>query len=224
MVSLNDRQISICEDLGLPTSCEELTSDQKKKITRIEELLAYLDKKYNDSFSYVGYYEPFLESEKLEAYSSRFNEYEYVTLTVQEDGSFVDDYPFVIVGRLVRDDVVNFLKNETGFAFKAYVITGDTNISDVSSIDMSSISGKTWISLTIFVNGNKSDEDARKIGDAIGEWYKQNGIYGSTNVVAADSGVFDLINFENYQSVKREQGASNLISCDVSQSGEVKIH
>lgn len=101
---LNSRQVSICEDLGLPTSYDELSTEQKKKITRIEELLSYLDKKYTDVFSYVAYYEGFLEKERIEAYSSQFNEYEYVTLTVQKDGSFVDDYPFQFVKRLVRED------------------------------------------------------------------------------------------------------------------------
>lgn len=222
--NLNERQISICEDLGLSTTYEGLTTDQQKKITRIEELLQQLDKKYNDTFFYVGYYEPFLEKEKLEAYSSQFNEYEFVTLTVQDDGSFTDDYPFVFAKRLLRNDLVSFLDSKTGFSYKAYVITGDTSLTDVSNVDMISIAGKTWVSLTVFVSGEKNSDDARKIGEAIEEWYKQNNIYGSTNVVAVESKAFDDINFENYQSVKREQGIGNLVTCDVSSSGEVEIH
>lgn len=221
---LSERQISICEDLGLPTSYEGLSSNQQKKITRIEELLQYLDKKYDDTFNYVGYYDSILESEKLEAYSSQFNEYEFVTLTVQGDGSFTDDYPFVFVKRLLRNDIVSSLSKDTGFSYKAYVITGDTSLTDVSAIDIPSMAGKTWTSLTVFVSGEKNDDDAKIIGKAIGEWYQKNGIYGSTNVVAINSEAFDAINFENYQSVKREQGVGNLVSCDVSSSGDVKIN
>lgn len=222
--NLNERQISICEDLGLPISYEELTEDQKKKVIRIEELLQYLDKKYKDTFYYVGYYEPFLEKEKLEAYSSQFNEYEIVTLTVQDDGSFIDDYPFVFVKRLLRNDIVSFLNSKTGFSYKAYVIAGTTSLTDVSNVDMTSIAGKTWASLTVFVSGEKNNDAAKKIGEAIGEWYKQNNIYGSTNVIAVETEAFNDINFENYQSVKREQGVGNLVTCDVSSLGEVAVY
>ena len=221
---LNSRQISICEDLGLPTSYDNLSADQKKKITRIEELLTFLDKKYNDTFSYVGYYEAFLEKEKLEAYSSKFNEYEYVTLTVQDDGSFVDDYPFQFVKRLVREDIVSHLSDETGFEYKAYIVNGDTRITDVSGISISSISGNTWVSFTVFVSGEKTEQDAKTIGNAISEWYKKNGIYGSTNVVAVNNDAFASINYENYESIKREQGVENLVTCDVNASGDVKIN
>lgn len=224
MNTLNERQISICEDLGLPSSYEKLTTDQQIKITRIEELLQYLDEKYNDTFYYVGYYEPFMGKERLEAYTGQFNEYEFVTLTVQDDGSYTDDYPFVFAKRLLRSDLVSFLDKETGFSYKAYVITGDTSLTDLSDIDMDAISGKTWVSLTVFVSGERNSDDAKKIGETIGDWYKQNAIYGSTNVVAVGSEAFDAINFENYQSVKREQGVDNLVSCDVSSSGEVEIH
>lgn len=220
---LNSRQISICEDLGLPTSYDNLSTEQKKKIARIEDLLTYLDMKYNDTFSYVGYYESFFEKEKLEAYSSKFNEYEYATLAVQDDGSFVDDYPFQFVKRLVREDIVSHLSDETGFEYKAYVVNGDTKITDVSSISISSLSGNTWISFTVVVSGEKTEQDAKTIGNAISEWYKKNGIYGSTNVVAVNNDAFASINYENYESIKREQGVENLVTCDVSASGDAKI-
>lgn len=221
---LNSRQVSICEDLGLPTSYDELSAEQKKKITRIEELLSYLDKKYTDAFSYVGYYEGFLEKERIEAYSSQFNEYEYATLTVQEDGSFIDDYPFQFVKRLVREDIISYLSDKTGFEYKAYIVNGDTKLTDVSSVNIFAISGNTWVSFTVFVSEEKTEQDAKIIGNAISDWYKTNGIYGSTNVVAVGDDAFASINYENYESVKREQDVENLVTCDVSASGDVKIN
>ena len=224
VMELNSRQISICEDLGLPTSYEELTSDQKKKITRIEELLTYLDTKYSDTFIYIGYYDAFIEKEKLEAYSSQFNEYEYVTLTVQEDGSFTDDYPFQFVKRLVREDIISYLSDKTGYDYKAYIVNGGTKLNDVSNIDLSAISGNTWVSFTVFVSEEKTQQDAKIIGNALSDWYKNNGIYGSTNVIAVEDDAFALINYENYESVKREQDVKNLLTCDVSASGDVKLN
>ncbi len=221
---LNERQISICEDLGLPTSYDKLSERQKRTIIRIEELLSYLDSKYKDTFYYVGYYEGHLEKERLEAYSSSFNQYEYVTLTVQEDGTFEDDYPFQFVKRIVRQDIVTYLSAETGYEYKAYIINGSTSLTDCSDIELPMLSGNTWVSFTIFVSGDKSEQEGQLIGNAISEWYQKTGIYGSTNVIAVGAEAFERINYENYQSVKREQGVSNLVTCDVSATGDVKIN
>lgn len=223
MSELNERQRSICEDLGLPTSYDNLSEKQQRTIGRIEELLSYLDLKYDDTFYYVGYYEGHLEKEKLEAYSSSFNPYEYVTLTVQADGTYVDDYPFQFVKKLVRQDIVTHLSAETGYEYKAYIISGNTSLTECSGIELSMLSGNTWVSMTIFVSGDKSEHEGQTIGKAISEWYQKTGIYGSTNVIAVGADAFNSINFENYQSVKREQGVSNLITCDVSATGDVII-
>ena len=221
---LNERQISICEDLGLPTSYDKLSENQKRTIMRIEELLSYLNLKYGDTFYYAGYYEGHLEKEKLEAYSSSFNQYEYVTLTVQEDGTFVDDYPFQFVKRIVRQDIVTYLSVETGYEYKAYIINGNTSLTECSDIELSVLSGSTWVSFTIFVSGNKSEQEGQTIGNTISKWYQKTGIYGSTNVIAVSADVFNSINYENYQSVKREQGVSNLVTCDVGAAGDVIIN
>jgi len=221
--ALNERQISICEELGLSTSYDKLSEKQKKTIVRIEELLSYLDAKYNDTFYYVGYYDGNLEKEKLEAYSSSFNQYEFVTLTVQEDGTYTDDYPFQFVKRIVRQDIVTQLSTKTGYEYKAYIINGNTSLTECSGIELPMLSGSTWVSFTIFVSGKKNEQEAQAIGNAISEWYQSNGIYGSTNVIALNAEAFDSVNYENYHSMKREQGVSNLITCDVSASGDVKI-
>ncbi len=224
MSELNERQMSICEDLGLPTSYDKLSEKQKRTINRIEELLSYLDSKYNDTFYYVGYYEGHLEKERLEAFSSGFSQYENVTLTVQEDGTFRDDYPFQFVKRIVRQDIVTYLSAETGYEYKAYVVNGNTSLTDCSNIELTLLSGNTWASFTIFVSGDKSVQEGHVIGEAISKWYQKTGIYGSTNVIAVGAEAFDTINYENYQSVKREQGVSNLITCDVSATGDVTIN
>ena len=115
------------------------------------------------------------------------------------------------------------LKRETKFMYKAYSIAGETSLTDVSEISLSSIAGNTWVSFTVFVNGDKDEVEAKEIGEHIGKWYQQNGIYGSANVIAVSPEAFDSINFENYQAVKREEGVKNLVSCDISLSGEVVI-
>lgn len=220
---LNERQMSICEDLGLATDYEELTNDQRKSIVRIEELLEYLDKKYDTTFNYLGYNEPFLQAETLKAYTDEFSEYEYTTLTVKDDGSFVDDYPFQFVKRIIRTDFTDYLRQNTGLNYKVYVVGGATDIIDIAKVDRSSLSGTTKASCTVFVEENiklKKDE----ISNAISEWYKSLGIYGNTNVVVVNHSAFDKINYDNFNSIKREESVENLLICEVSSSGSTTVY
>lgn len=52
---LNERQMQILEESGLPTDYEELTLGQKSDIEAIEEMLVYLEEKYEIPFAYDGY-------------------------------------------------------------------------------------------------------------------------------------------------------------------------
>ncbi len=224
MIELNERQKTICEDLGLPTSYDELTPGQKVNIVRIEQLLSYLDTKYGTTFHYVGYYQPtFNMDEKLEAYSDAFNEYEFTTLEISKDSTYTDNYPFTIARRLLWEDLVQYLTVEGNLTCKAFALRGETKLQDISSISIDTISGCSWISFTVFVSGQQQ-EDAQKIGELLSQWYVRRGIYGSTNVLAVDDVKFREIDFENYGSVKRELDISNFVSCDVFEDGSVKIY
>ena len=224
MIVLNERQKTICEDLGLPTSYEKLTPGQKMSIVRIEQLLSYLDTKYDTTFHYVGYYQPaFNTDEKLEAYSDAFNEYEFTTLEVSRDSTYTDNYPFTIARRLLWEDLVQYLTNEGDLRCKAFALRGETQLQDVSSISLDTISGCSWISFTVFVS-DQQQEDAQKIGELLSQWYVRRGIYGSINVLLVDDAKLREIDFENYGSVKRELGISNFVSCDVFEDGIIKIY
>lgn len=56
-IMLNQRQKEILEQLNLPMEYTELTLSQKNAIVAIEDMLVYLDEKYDESFSYSGYFE-----------------------------------------------------------------------------------------------------------------------------------------------------------------------
>lgn len=54
-VTLNDRQIDILLSEDLPTEWNKLTPNQQKSIQAIEEMLEYLENKYDKEFIYAGY-------------------------------------------------------------------------------------------------------------------------------------------------------------------------
>ena len=208
MSDLNERQLSICEDLGLPTAYEKLTVHERKMLDRIEELLEYLEKKYDRRFFFVAYYRPLISDEYLEAFSDETNEYEYTTLTVHCDGSFEDDYLFQREKFRWRSSLLSKLAEETNLEFKAYV---DPNGEK-----------KSWVSFTVFVSDVK-EGDSERIGQSILGWYRENNAYGSANVIAVEQARFKLINYETYRSVKRVEGIGNLITCEVNREGNEKI-
>lgn len=223
--TLNARQQAICEDLGLSPIFESLTPQQKKCIVRIEELLQYLDNKYDTTFNYLGYKEafaPVYQKEKLEAYTEDTNEFEYTTLTVGDDGSFVDDYPFQLVKPIVRYDFIEYMQRKLGKEFKVYGVKGETEITDIRNITKEALSGTTVLSCTAFVE-QSDDLDVTETGNAIADWYKSLGIYGNTTVIAINSETFDEITYDNYESIRQKKNLERYLLCKVSKSGNVKI-
>ena len=224
-IKLNERQISICETMGIATRYEDLTLQQQKCIVRIEELLQYLDNKYNATFEYHGYCEafaPVYQKEKLEAYTDDTGEFEYTTLTVESDGSYKDDYPLQLIKPIVRYDFIEYMKKHLNKEFKVYAIKGETKITDIRSISKEALSGTTVLGCTAFVE-QSADLDVTTVGTAIGEWYKSLGVYGNTNVIAVNKGTLKDINFDNYSSVKLNQKLSNYLLCEVDSSGEYEL-
>ena len=222
---LNERQKEICNEVGLPTNVKQLNVGQRERLFRIEELLQHLDKKYNTTFKYRGYYQafaPVYQKEKLEEYTDETGEFEYTTLTVENDGSFKDDYPFQLIKPIVRYDFIEYMKNNLERKFKVYVVWGETEIKDIHNINKKSLYGTTEVSCTAFVE-HSNDLDITEIGDSIANWYKSLGIYGNTNVIAVNKGTLKNINYDNYGSIKRKQHLTNYLMCKVGEDGTVTI-
>ena len=222
---LNERQKEICNEVGLPTNVKQLNVGQRERLFRIEELLQHLDKKYNTTFKYRGYYQAFAsvyQKEHLEAYTDKTGKFEYTTLTIEDNGSFKDDYPFQLIKPIVKYDFIKYMKNNLERKFKVYVVWGETEIKDIHNINKKSLYGTTEVSCTAFVE-HSNDLDVTEIGDSIANWYKSLGIYGNTNVIAVNKGTLKDINYNNYGSIKRKQHLTNYLMCKVGKDGTVTI-
>lgn len=106
-LELNEKQKSILESVGLSTNVEDLDYLQKKAIIAIDEMLSYLEEKYDKSFEYVGYIPAGnLESESLRACAAD-GEKETDSFDVRrtEEG-LEDDYMLVAI----RDDYASYVE------------------------------------------------------------------------------------------------------------------
>ena len=73
---LNDRQVAILKEMEMPTEWDELTNYQQDCIMAIEEMLEYLEKKYDKEFCYGGYIaenDLYNDKEELLAYAKGDN-------------------------------------------------------------------------------------------------------------------------------------------------------
>ena len=99
-VELNERQCEILLSMDLPADWDELGYKQRESIVAIEEMLEYLEAKYNKTFIYAGYRYPdalFNDEEALRAYAEGDDpETQCFTVTRTEDG-FEDSYDWVLL-------------------------------------------------------------------------------------------------------------------------------
>ena len=92
-MELTQRQKNILEEQGLSTEVDDLTVIQIKSIIAIEEMLSYLENKYDKSFVYVGYG------------GHRDPQFDSFDVKRTEDG-YEDDYMLVAI----RDDYTNYIE------------------------------------------------------------------------------------------------------------------
>ncbi len=99
-VELNERQCEILWSMDLPADWDELTLRQQESIVAIEEMLEYLENKYDKEFVYAGYRYPdplFNDEESLLAYAKGDDpDTQTISVTRTEDG-FEDTYDWVLL-------------------------------------------------------------------------------------------------------------------------------
>lgn len=99
-VELNERQCEILWSMDLPAEWDELTLRQQESIVAIEEMLEYLEDKYDKEFVYAGYRYPdplFNDEESLLAYAKGDDpDTQTISVTRTEDG-FEDTYDWVLL-------------------------------------------------------------------------------------------------------------------------------
>lgn len=222
--TLNERQTKILKEEGLPTSFSLLTTSQQKSIIRIEELLQYLDNKYEKHFNYFEYSNGgILEDEWLKAYPDELNEYYTAKVAVDDTGKITDDYPNVIASILLADDLQSYLNSNENNSFK--VFAHDCRLSeDIVSDTVNELSGKAGATFIIFVKGKDKADKLSKYSEYLIDWYKSRGIYGYANFIMLSNDYFDSLNIANYGKAKLEDKTEISLSCDITKDGQIKIY
>lgn len=224
-VELTQRQKDLLEYLGLPTEYDELTDSQKNAVTSIEDMLTYLEDKYEKSFSYLSYAAAgVLEEEHLEAYPSQGDLTDKVTVyRTYEDGAYQyeDDYQTVLLRPQYEKKVEDFAAQYfPGDSLKIYseIKAADEDAENL----LQNVSSVTYI----FLNQSVCEEGYDAFAGASLQWLEENcrgtaaGIYLWLTYPSA----WEEISRYNYEEKIREDIFARKTECAVSESGKGSVN
>ena len=200
-VTLNERQKSILAEAGLPTDYEELNRTQKAAIVSIEELLSYIESKYDMEFCYAGYIAAsVLEAERLIVYpAGGTRSTDCFSITRSADGTITDEYMNVALragySELVLSLVEDALTSENA---KVFVKVTETTLTSVPD-DIDQLTGNVEGISVIFVDGSvMSGEQFESFVSSIKQVLEEKQMYGTANIILLNTDTLRYLTQYNY--------------------------
>lgn len=227
-VVLSARQIRILEQAGLPTEYAQLSLTQKSAIESIEDMLCYLEQRYDDRFEYVGYVaDSPVEREHLLASSAAYPDCGPVTVyRTYENGSFVyeDDYAALRARPLYEqalNDRIALRIPEDRFIVFSDVSEAEDGLGQEDVLARASATSYVYIDREVC-----TEADLRALAEDFGPWIRDQAqgaqasltlfyLAAPEDLAAADS--------ETYLDLLPRLRDNPHVSCSLSQDGWLKL-
>ncbi len=202
VVKLTQRQKSILKDEGLATNYEELTYSQKQGIMAIEDMLIYLENKYDKEFKYLKYISPDNmenEKERLRACAVGGDPKVDSFDVCRTENGFEDNYMLVAL----RDDYTDYIKGliVKELNYDKLKVFSDIYTTELEEIPQDKDSYKSnvssWKGVYIYVSDISDDEIMRHC-KIIENMLKRENIRYDCDVVFLKKDVLDKISVSNY--------------------------
>ncbi len=202
VVELTQRQKSILKDEGLATNYEELTYSQKQGIMAIEDMLIYLENKYNKEFKYLKYISPDNienERERLRACDVGGDPIVDSFDVYRTENGFEDNYMLVAL----RDDYTDYI---SGLIIKELnydklKVFSDIYITELSEIPSNKEKYKTdvvsWKCVFIYLPAG-DDNMIATYCENLEKMLKMQKIQYECNVVFLKDDILEEITIHNY--------------------------
>ena len=230
---LNGRQQALLEEIGLPADYDKLTDTQRNAITSIEEMLSYLESKYQEEFCYLSYSEAgTLEKEHLDAYPASETPEDVVTVyRTYEDGEYhyEDDHNNLQIKPLYESRV-------RGFAVQSFPESGIKVFSDIRNsgqdTDKQYITEKDVLQTVPAVTYIFISEDVctkaqfQDFTEECAQWMESQ-CQGTTAQIClrlTDEAQCELIDASGYEDKLREDIFAAEAECVISASGKVTVY
>ncbi len=220
IVVLNQRQKDILSQMNLPKNYEELTIIQKNAIVAIEDMLSYLENKYDETFTYSGYYEASsAEEEHLTAVCS------LGVVTVyrsRENGqySYNDNYLAISASPQYQEAISNYLAEFfEGGKYKVFSV-----VNSISNTEVMLLHGASAVSY-VFFDSTVTETEFAVFVSHYADWIKEqaNGNATITKFYLLQNDDLGNIYDFNYEEKVLESIYTKKLCCSISDSGEINI-
>ncbi|MBQ3947981.1 MAG: hypothetical protein II656_05610 [Ruminococcus sp.] len=199
--TLNEWQKSLLEAQGLPTDIEQLSPTQKRSIQHIYEMITYLNEKYGEEFVYAGYVEPgVMDEETLYARSLSDKKQRAVTVKIDSDGDFTDDYMGSSVADYCENLIGDYVRSYFDSKDVAYFMSVNTNrLDSIKEVENGDFNWDIGVNnQVIFSNKSYNENDLEKFSKELAAFMYEHRIAGSNKfIILKDVNITDL-NYGNY--------------------------
>lgn len=228
-VVLTDRQKEILEAGGLPTDYEELSLSQKGAIVAIEELLTYLEEKYNIEFTYLGYVpQALMDKEHLTACPAGGLPSDVVTVYRWYDGDgqavIEDDYKCLIARPWYQAALESFF----GDTFQPGTFQVYTKVTDADDgISEETVLKDASAEIYVLIDEKTCEqEQLESFAKVFGDWMKEQSESkrsSSASIYLVSEELIEKTNRFNYLNIILAGEKSGKVTCSISSAGEINI-
>ncbi|MDE6952560.1 MAG: hypothetical protein K2P09_01965 [Erysipelotrichales bacterium] len=204
-VILNERQKEILFKEGLSTNYEELELSQQMAIVAIEDMLKYVENKYDIPFKYSGYIAASpLEPEQLKAYPVLKDKVgDRITVTKTDEG-YEDDYISIASNDIYTSYILTGIQDlipET--MIKVYTEITKTSLLKVPE-DGKDFDGTTEAAIFVFIDGATcSEDDFLNLINNCKSYLSNHNLYSLVQFIRMKEDMIKFVtgsNFDNYLS------------------------
>lgn len=226
---LTERQIRILEEQGLPTSYEALSLTQKAAIEAIEEMLCYLEQRYDDQFTYSGYVaNSGVEQEHLYAVSEAYSNLGLVTVyRSYKDGSYTysDNYSSLLAKPLYEEALNDWIAQS--IPEEAFIVFSELSSADDDPQKERILSQASAASYILISEEACTKEALGALVDRFGPWIKEQARGAQPSVTLfylTSPEMMSIATGDTYQDLLPKLRDGVYYRCSLSEDGNLQIH
>ena len=201
--SLTERQKRILRERHLPENYRELTALQKESIRTIEELLQYLETKYDRTFVFEEYHPPsVLEPDTV---SMLFREEDTGTRSAVirrtisgKEVLITDDFPAVAAESVLEEALKAFVSENLNTKGKVFAFVSRAEL-EMPPVDAVQLEGRVLADACIWLSDETvSKPEAEEFADKLSEWLSARKIRGRVQVMLLGKEDWERVNSRDY--------------------------
>ena len=224
----DEQQKEIMRETGLSGDYSALTDTQKSAVTSIEDMLTWMEGKYQQKFCYVSYAPgDAIEQEHLKVYPEQGDESDIVTVYRTYENRlyrYEDDYGAILTRPAYEAQIRTFAEKylpSEGIKIYTEIKNGGSSVADAEPV-LNEVSAVTYI----FMDDALCSEQYETFLEAVPDWLTENcqGVPAGIYLRMTESEAWQQIDRSDYEDKLREDVYTKEAECAISGSGKVTVY